>query len=92
MQQMGPDRQMKVKCLVIERFLRRLDAPKAHAVNPRTLEICRQFGVDVQRIRQLGTPRGEAFWVNFITSLSGERVGGFLTKGWMLPFLKIRQM
>ena len=61
--------------MVIERYPERLGAPKAHALSPRSLEICRQFGLDVRRIRELGSPRADAFWVNFVTSLSGETVG-----------------
>ena len=64
-----------VKCTIIERYARRLAAPKAHALSPRSLEICRQVGLDANRIRQSGTPRGEAYWVNFITNLSGEKIG-----------------
>ena len=61
--------------MIIERYPQRLGAPKAHAVNPRTLEICRQFGLDARAIRKLGTQRGDAYWVNFITKLNGEAVG-----------------
>ena len=50
-------------------------APKAHALNPRSLEMCRQFGLDVNEIRKIGTSRRDAYWVNFITSLAGEQVG-----------------
>ncbi|RDW65001.1 hypothetical protein BP6252_10652 [Coleophoma cylindrospora] len=64
-----------VKCLVIERYPTRLDAPKAHAISPRTFEICRQFGIDANEIRALGTKRKDAFWVNFVTSLTGVHVG-----------------
>ena len=64
-----------VKSLVIERYPTRLGAPKAHALSPRTLEICRQFGVDVNEIRGLGTKRADAYWVNFVTSLTGIHVG-----------------
>jgi FAD binding domain len=64
-----------VKSLIVERYPERLGAPKAHALSPRSLEICRQFGLDVGRIRQLGTKRADAFWVNFLTDLSGEKVG-----------------
>jgi hypothetical protein len=64
-----------VKCLIIERYPERLGAPKAHALSPRSLEICRQFDLDVRRIRQLGTRRTDAFWVNFLTNLSGKSVG-----------------
>ncbi|TID17558.1 FAD binding domain-containing protein [Venturia nashicola] len=66
---------LNVKSLLIEKYPQRLAAPKAHALNPRTLEICRQFGLDTRKLRQLGTPRGDAYWVNFVTSLSGEQIG-----------------
>lgn len=66
---------LTVKCLIIERYPERLGAPKAHALSPRTLEICRQFHLDVRKIRELGTKRRDAFWVNFLTNLSGQRVG-----------------
>jgi len=64
-----------IKSLVIERYPERLGAPKAHALSPRSLEICRQFGLDVDHIRNLGTPRDDAYWVNFLTTLSGEALG-----------------
>lgn len=64
-----------VSSVIIERYPTRLDAPKAHALSPRTLELCRQFSLDVNEIRKLGTGRQDAYWVNFITSLSGDPVG-----------------
>ncbi|KAM5361900.1 hypothetical protein ACJZ2D_012845 [Fusarium nematophilum] len=64
-----------VKCLVVEKYPERLAAPKAHALCPRSLEICRQFGLDTNAMRKLGTPRNDAYWVNFVTNLSGERIG-----------------
>lgn len=67
--------QLGIQTLVIERYPERLGAPKAHALSPRSLEICRQFGLDVSAIRQLGTKRQDAYWVNFLTTLAGESVG-----------------
>jgi 2-polyprenyl-6-methoxyphenol hydroxylase-like FAD-dependent oxidoreductase len=64
-----------VRSLVIEKYPERLAAPKAHALSPRSLEICRQFGLDTKTIRALGTERKNAYWVNFVTNLSGERIG-----------------
>lgn len=64
-----------VQSLIIERYPERLAAPKAHAINPRSLEILRQFGLGEARIRKLGTPRKDAYWVNFVTNLSGDAVG-----------------
>lgn len=60
---------------MIERYEQRLAAPKAHALSPRSLEICRQFSLDVKYIRSRGTSRDDAFWVNFVTSLDGQHVG-----------------
>jgi hypothetical protein len=64
-----------VRSLIIEQYPERLGAPKAHALSPRSLEICRQFGLDVKHIRSLGSSRSDAHWVNFVTNLSGEAVG-----------------
>ena len=64
-----------MKSLLIEKYPERLAAPKAHALSPRSLEICRQFGLDTNAMRKLGSPRGDAYWVNFLTNLSGERIG-----------------
>lgn len=64
-----------MKSLLIEKYPERLAAPKAHALSPRTLEICRQYGLDTRAIRQLGSPRDDAYWVNFLTNLTGEKIG-----------------
>ncbi|KAH8595335.1 FAD binding domain-containing protein [Bisporella sp. PMI_857] len=63
-----------VKCMIIERYEKRLAAPKAHALSPRTLEICRQFDLDIKHFRQLGTRREDAYWVNFVTTLGGTYI------------------
>ena len=60
---------------LISRHTTRLGAPKAHALSPRSLEICRQFGIDVSQIRQYPAPRDEARWVRFVTSLAGDELG-----------------
>lgn len=67
--------QLGIRSLIIERYPNRLAAPKAHALSPRSLEICRQFSLDVNYIRSIGSQRRDAYWVNFVTSLSGEHVG-----------------
>ncbi len=64
-----------MKSLVVERYPKRLAAPKAHALSPRSLEICRQYGLDVNYIRSIGSQRKDAYLVNFVTSLDGEHVG-----------------
>ena len=60
---------------MVERYPERLGAPKAHALSPRSLELLRQFKLDSKRLRQLGTRRRDAFWVNFLTNMSGPQVG-----------------
>ncbi|KAJ5767388.1 uncharacterized protein N7511_005004 [Penicillium nucicola] len=64
-----------VQSLIIERYVERLAAPKAHAINPRSLEILRQYGLGEKRVRQIGTSREDSQWVNFLTNLSGNVVG-----------------
>ncbi|KAI8938280.1 hypothetical protein NX059_005938 [Plenodomus lindquistii] len=64
-----------IKSLLIEKYPERLAAPKAHALCPRSLEICRQYGLDTNAMRKLGTPREDANRVNFVTNLSGEHIG-----------------
>jgi hypothetical protein len=61
--------------LIIERYPERLAAPKAHAINPRSLEIFRQFGLGEKCIRQLGTSRDDSSSVNFLTNLCGDMIG-----------------
>merc|ERR1712187_169526 len=67
--------QLGVPSLIMERYPTRLDVPKAHALSPRSLELCRQFGLNLNEIRKLGTSRENGYWVNFITNLSGKLVG-----------------
>lgn len=64
-----------MQSLLIEKYPERLAAPKAHALCPRSLEICRQFGLNTMEMRRQGSPRDDAYWVNFVTNLSGERIG-----------------
>lgn len=55
--------------------MRRLGVPKAHALSPRSLEICRQLGLPVGEIRRLPAHRNDARWVRFMTNCSGQLVG-----------------
>lgn len=64
-----------VRSLLVEKYPERLAAPKAHALCPRTLEICRQYGLDTNTIRRMGSPRRDACRVNFLTNLGGEVIG-----------------
>ncbi len=61
--------------LVVERYRTRHGAPKAHALNPRTLEICRGIGLDTEAMARRGTPVRDGAWVRFMTTLSGSEIG-----------------
>lgn len=67
--------QQGVHSLVVERYPTRLGAPKAHAVNPRTLEICRAAGIEWERFRAKAPPGDEGHYVRFVTRLAGEELG-----------------
>ena len=64
-----------VESLVVERRVGPHRAPQAHVVNPRTLEILRAAGVDVERLRALATPREDGGHVSWVTTLAGEELG-----------------
>lgn len=61
--------------LVVERREGPQASPAAHVVNARTYEICRQAGLDMQRIFDAGKSEAEAGHVNFVTRLSGDLIG-----------------
>lgn len=64
-----------VACLVAEKYDARLEAPKAHALNPRSLEICRAAGLSIERIRERATPRDQGALVRFVSTMVGEEYG-----------------
>ncbi|GMK58855.1 hypothetical protein CspeluHIS016_0602970 [Cutaneotrichosporon spelunceum] len=64
-----------VEVILVSRHMRRLGVPKAHALSPRSLEICRQLGLPVGEIRRLPAHRNDARWVRFMTNCSGQLVG-----------------
>lgn len=50
-------------------------APKAHAVNPRTLEICESAGVDAAALREAGAEANDGGFVRFVGTLTGPEFG-----------------
>ena len=60
---------------LIDRHVSRLTAPRAHAVNPRTLEICESIGVSAEGLRSIGTNANDGGWVRFMGTLSGPEFG-----------------
>lgn len=64
-----------IRSLVVERRAARLRAPKAHALNPRSLEICRALGIPREEIAAVATPPVEGGHVRFMTRLNGIELG-----------------
>jgi 2-polyprenyl-6-methoxyphenol hydroxylase-like FAD-dependent oxidoreductase len=64
-----------IPSLLVDKRLALLTAPKAHAVNPRTLEICDSIGVSAERLRLLGADANDAGDVRFVGTLSGPEFG-----------------
>ena len=64
-----------LSALVVERRNGPQTSPAAHVVNARTYEICRQAGLDMERIHAAGKDPADAGHVNFVTRLTGELIG-----------------
>ena len=64
-----------VKTLVAEKHLQRLDAPKAHALNPRSLEICAAAGLPMDEIHAAATAPADGQWVQMVETLSQPAIG-----------------
>ena len=67
-------------CVVLERHATRLGQPKAHVTNSRTVEIFRQYGLDVSYLRKVGLSDEEAENVLFASSMSGVQFGLLKTR------------
>ncbi|MDR3499860.1 MAG: FAD-dependent monooxygenase [Parvibaculum sp.] len=64
-----------IPVILAEKHEARLDAPKAHALNPRSLEICNAAGLPMDRIHAVATPTEEGGFVRMVTSLSAPEIG-----------------
>lgn len=67
--------QLGVECLLVERRADVRRAPAAHAVNARTLEICRAAGADMDAIAAAAALPSDAGWVYWVTALGGSVLG-----------------
>jgi 2,4-dichlorophenol 6-monooxygenase len=66
---------LNIPSTIIEKHAHRLGQPKAHAINPRTMEIFRQAGLDVASLRNQGQPAAQYDTVRFMTVMSGVEFG-----------------
>ena len=63
---------------IIERRAAVLQAPRAHAVNGKTVEICSTAGIPADEIYAAGMPATQGGRVNFWSTLSGTYLGCLL--------------
>lgn len=64
-----------IASVLVDRRQETLTAPKAHAVNARTLEICESFGISASNLRSLGAAANEGGEVRFVSTLTGTEFG-----------------
>ncbi|EXJ68788.1 uncharacterized protein A1O5_07719 [Cladophialophora psammophila CBS 110553] len=64
-----------IRSTIVERHATRLGQPKAHAINPRSLEIFRQVGLDTDLLRSLGLSPADGDLVRFAASMTGTEYG-----------------
>ncbi|KAL3492724.1 hypothetical protein BJX62DRAFT_235881 [Aspergillus germanicus] len=65
-----------IKCTIVERHIvRTTSSLKAHAINPRSLEIFRQLGLDTGALRSQGLPPADGDTVRFAVSMAGRELG-----------------
>ena len=64
-----------IKVLVAEKYPQRLDSPKAHALNPRSLEICAAAGLPMEDIHAVATCRDDGGYVWMMETLSAPPIG-----------------
>lgn len=65
----------EIPSLLLDRHQATQSAPKAHALNPRTLEICESAGVSANRLRKLGANINDGGDVRFVGTLTGPEFG-----------------
>ena len=64
-----------VESIVVERSEYQPRAPKAHVLNPRSLEICRAAGLDVELMQREATAPSDDRWCVYMTTLVGKEIG-----------------
>ena len=67
-----------VRTLLAEKHQSRLDAPKAHALNPRSLEICAAAGLPMDEIHAVATPSHEGRHVRMVETLVKPQIGSLI--------------
>lgn len=63
-----------LQSIIVEQHMGRIGQPKAHAINPRSLEIFRQIGLDTEQLREKGVKPEDGDTVRFVVSMSGREL------------------
>jgi 2,4-dichlorophenol 6-monooxygenase len=64
-----------VASIVLERDLDPRDLPRAHAINPRSLEVLRELGIGANQLLAVAAPRELTSEVRFVTTMTGRCFG-----------------
>jgi 2-polyprenyl-6-methoxyphenol hydroxylase-like FAD-dependent oxidoreductase len=64
-----------IASIILERTHLEPRAPKAHVLNPRSLEIARAAGLDVSQMRARATSADDDRWSVFMTAIAGNEIG-----------------
>ncbi|KAK6368157.1 hypothetical protein LTS17_009898 [Exophiala oligosperma] len=64
-----------LESVVLERHATRLGQPKAHVINQRSVEILRQYQLDLTSLKELGLSDEESRTVTFASSMNGIEYG-----------------
>lgn len=64
-----------VATIVLERDLEPNDLPRAHAVNPRSLEVLRELSIGADQLLPVAAPRELTSEVRFVTTMTGHCFG-----------------
>ncbi|MDA1074816.1 MAG: FAD-dependent monooxygenase [Proteobacteria bacterium] len=67
--------QLGIRCVVLERREGLHNAPQAHVISSRTLEICRSLGIDHKVIRAAGTNPTDTLNIRWVDRLLGRDLG-----------------
>ncbi len=63
----------RVRCLLVEQTDGAIDHPRASAINSRTMEFCRRWGI-ADKVREVGTPPDFPHTALYVTSLTGYQL------------------
>lgn len=64
-----------IESVILERHATRMGQPKAHVINNRSVEIFRQYGLDLTPVRKVGLSNEEAGQVIFASAMNGLEYG-----------------